>query len=266
MRRFRLMILIAFGLECAPAARADSPAPAKPEAPRVVHLFVALADNDSQGIVPVPKKIGNGEDPDLNLYWGNEEGARGYFKASADWKLVASRKKPSPPILERLVFKHKEREVYLVADGYRGRCIAVALKDFFEAAAGGEAIAIEAGAEGPKLEAGGKADLVAFLGHNGLMDNEVAAPAVRKGGGKPAIVLCCASRQFFEKILAELGARPILLTNQLMYPAACVLKGALDGWMRGESAERIRERASEAYAKNQNISLKSAKGMFAAKD
>lgn len=29
---------------------------------RTVHVFVALADNQYQGIVPVPPKLGNGDD------------------------------------------------------------------------------------------------------------------------------------------------------------------------------------------------------------
>ena len=40
------------------------------QSPRIVHVFVALADNVNQGIVPVPAKLGNGEDPVHNLYWG----------------------------------------------------------------------------------------------------------------------------------------------------------------------------------------------------
>src|SRR5215813_9455895 len=39
--------------------------------PRTVHVFVALADNDHQGIVPVARILGNGEDPEHNLYWGS---------------------------------------------------------------------------------------------------------------------------------------------------------------------------------------------------
>jgi hypothetical protein len=38
--------------------------------PRIVHVFVALADNQHQGIVPVPAALGNGRDPQRNLYWG----------------------------------------------------------------------------------------------------------------------------------------------------------------------------------------------------
>ncbi|HST23582.1 MAG TPA: hypothetical protein VLR90_20895, partial [Blastocatellia bacterium] len=36
---------------------------------RVIHVLVALCDNEHQGIVPVPAKIGNGDDPQNNLYW-----------------------------------------------------------------------------------------------------------------------------------------------------------------------------------------------------
>ena len=37
---------------------------------RLVHVFVALADNAHQGIVPVPAALGNGDDAAQNLYWG----------------------------------------------------------------------------------------------------------------------------------------------------------------------------------------------------
>ena len=50
--------------------RTSSPAPAG----RVAHVIVALADNRYQGIVPVPPAIGNGDDPDRNLYWGTRYG------------------------------------------------------------------------------------------------------------------------------------------------------------------------------------------------
>ena len=39
-------------------------------ADKTIGVFIALADNDSQGIVKVPKAIGNGNDPERNLYWG----------------------------------------------------------------------------------------------------------------------------------------------------------------------------------------------------
>ena len=35
--------------------------------PLVAHVIVALCDNESQGIVPVPARLGNGHDPGSNL-------------------------------------------------------------------------------------------------------------------------------------------------------------------------------------------------------
>jgi hypothetical protein len=34
---------------------------------KVIHVLVALCDNENQGIVPVPAHLGNGEDPNRNL-------------------------------------------------------------------------------------------------------------------------------------------------------------------------------------------------------
>ena len=53
-------------------------------AQKVVHVFVALCDNKNQGIVPVPEKIGNGQDANLNLYWGCGYGVRTFFKKIGD--------------------------------------------------------------------------------------------------------------------------------------------------------------------------------------
>ena len=38
------------------------------EGEKIIHVFVALCDNKYQGIVPVPKAIGNGQYPANNLY------------------------------------------------------------------------------------------------------------------------------------------------------------------------------------------------------
>ena len=37
---------------------------------KVIHVLVALCDNENQGIVPVPAFLGNGEDTQRNLYCG----------------------------------------------------------------------------------------------------------------------------------------------------------------------------------------------------
>ena len=57
---------------------------------KTIHIFVALCDNKYQGIVKVPEKIGNGQDPENNLYWGCAYGIKTYFKRSKEWKFIKS--------------------------------------------------------------------------------------------------------------------------------------------------------------------------------
>src|SRR2546423_1366193 len=104
--------------------------------PRTVHVFVALADNQNQGIIPVPPRLGNGLDPAHNLYWGAAAGVKTFFRRSADWSVVSCGQRPKPEVMERCVFKHRSANVYLVADAYRGDEIRQAILDFFDAAAG----------------------------------------------------------------------------------------------------------------------------------
>jgi len=89
--------------------------------PRIVHVFVALADNQHQGIIPVPAKLGNGDDPNHNLYWGAAYGIKTFFARSAEWQLLAPSRKPKAEVLERCVFKHRTLNVYLVADALSGK-------------------------------------------------------------------------------------------------------------------------------------------------
>src|SRR5262249_43639725 len=91
--------------------------------PRTIHVFVALADNKNQGIVPVAARLGNGEDPVNNLYWASAYGVKAYFSHSTDWQLLAAGQKPKPEVLERCIFKHRTQNVYLIADAYQGNKI-----------------------------------------------------------------------------------------------------------------------------------------------
>jgi len=129
---------------------------------------VALCDNVNQGIVPVPIKIGNGQDPANNLYWGCGFGVKTFFKKQANWKLIKQIKNPDIQIYERLVFKHDEFPVYMIADAYDGAAIRQTITDFLNYAAGLNKIQIDVDAE--KITGGGNADLICYVGHDGLMD------------------------------------------------------------------------------------------------
>jgi hypothetical protein len=228
---------------------------------KVVHVLVALCDNENQGIVPVPAFLGNGEDTRKNLYWGAAFGVKTFFSKSQNWQKLAEIDNPKENVLQRIVFKHKTENVYLVADAYRGSKMRETVDDFFAAAAGAkrENVALK----DLTLQILGSANLVAFVGHNGLMDFKLEnQPAKRDDDVRDAVILACASRNYFSAPLKKTSANPLLWTSNLMAPEAYILHDALEGWTRGESDEQVRNRAAAAYAKYQKISLKSAQNLL----
>jgi len=273
---FLVALLATFISACSPTSpvvrSATSTAHGTPEKPApvnrvpVIHVFVALADNINQGIVPVSASLGNGDNPTTNLYWGAAFGVRTFFSKSKDWQLVSKIANPHTAVLERLVFKHRQRELYMVADAYQGKEISQATRDFLEAASGraGDVVKVKTAAGETEFNADGSADLVAYVGHNGLMDFKLhAPPQARDDRGRKAIILACASKQYFSDPLKQTGASPLLWTTNLMAPEAYVLSAAFDGWMNKESDEAVRSRAATAYHKYQNCGLKAAHKLFA---
>ena len=248
-------------LVCAAAFRAS---PARADA-RSVHVFVALADNKHQGIVPVPAKLGNGDDPRNNLYWGALYGVKTYLRKSRDWTLLSTTSRPTKPVLERCVFQHKNKDVFLVADAYRGAEIRQAVADFLSAAGGKGPAVVRV--SGRRIKTHGAADLVAYVGHNGLMDFTIQqAAAQAKGRGRDAIVLACKSKPYFGPRLSRLKARAVLLTTGLMAPEAYTLEAALDGWIAGASPNEIRDKAARAYHKYQKCGLRAARRLFVSEE
>jgi hypothetical protein len=228
---------------------------------KLIHVLVALCDNEYQGIVPVPARIGNGDDPANNLYWGARFGVKTFFKRANDWKSIAESRNPRAEILERLVFKHQTKDVYLIADAYRGREIKRCVADFFDFSAGRAVETVKANSDG--LHAGGGADLVAYVGHDGLMDFSLdSRPQKADNRPRDAVMLACLSKRYFAEPLRNTGASPLLWTTGLMAPEAYVLKAAIDGWVLNEDGERIRRRAAAAYNQYQQCGMNAASRLF----
>ena len=228
----------------------------------VIHVFVALADNVNQGIVPVSASLGDGDSPKTNLYWGAAFGIRTFFSRNRDWELISVTQGPNATILERCIFKHRRASLLMVADAYQGKEISQTTMDFLDAAAGkpGEKLKIA----DVEFHTGGSADLVAYIGHNGLMDFKLPShPKRRDGRQRRAIILACASKLYFAPALEQSGATPLLWTTNLMAPEAYVLSAAIDGWIKKESDEQVRLRAADAYHKYQKCGVRAARGLFA---
>ena len=212
--------------------------------PKRIHVFVALADNEHQGIAKVPAKIGNGDDAANNLYWGTTDGFKSVFGRSKAWKLEKTEENPTPQILERRSYRHTSKDCVLVAEAWRGKSIHPCLEAFFA-----------------NLRTR-QSNLTAFIGHNGLMDGPLTVSPLDTASSTEAIVLCCMSAGWFKPYLEALKARPFLTTEQFMYPGSFLLRDALDVWLRGGPRSEIRMAAAKSYAANQKISVKAAAGVF----
>ena len=227
---------------------------------QTAHIFVALCDNKYQGIVPVPEKIGNGQDPANNLYWGAMYGVKTYFKNSKDWKLVKAYKL-NDTVLERLIFKHKTKDFYLIADAYDGKEIQKTTEDFLYSSSGQQKDTLNI--DNKTIGINGNANLVAYIGHDGLMDFQLKDDFKNEDQKKrDAIILACYSKHYFGPFLEDANINPLVWTSNLMAPEAYILHDALSGYLAKESNTEIQNRAATAYSKYQKCSLKAAKNLL----
>jgi hypothetical protein len=229
---------------------------------RTIHVFVALCDNKYQGIVPVPAKLGNGKDPRNNLYWGAAYGVKSYFKyKTTDWNILESYKSENPFILERVLFIHATEDIFMLADAYDGEKIKDCTIDFVKTA--NDQNPIEISYDSINLKFGGNADLVAYVGHDGLMDFDINIEYKTEIKNKTdVIILACYSKHYFSPKIKKAKANPILWTTHLMAPEAYTLKAAIDGWILNESGFEIEERAAQSYNKYQKCGINGSRNLF----
>ncbi|AGC76657.1 hypothetical protein LX97_01318 [Nonlabens dokdonensis] len=247
-----LLLFLVFGAHMLSAATKDV---------KTIHVYVALCDNVNQGIAPVPEQIGNGQNPFHNLYWGAGYGLKTYFKKSKDWSLIRIVKDVDSLILERVLFKHKKSGTYLLADAYDGAYIKQTTIDFLEASAGRNGFQINDG--DTQLCFGGDANLLSYIGHNGLMEFDVNGAFSQPSTNKiETIILACYSKHYFSKYLKQTNAIPLLWTSHLMAPEAYTLKYAIDGWINKEKNTKIAERAALAYHKYQRCGINAARKLL----
>lgn len=230
-------------------------------AQKTIHVYVALCDNENQGIVPVSKTLGNGQNPNTNLYWGALYGVKTHLKKSKDWIFIKTLKSKNPQILDRALFKHATTATYLLAEAYDGKYIKNTTIDFLESLAGNTRKTVLH--KGQELVFGGKADLVSYIGHDGLMEFRVKGNFTNTSEHKrDAIILACISKRYFAPYVTQTKANPLVWSTGLMSPEAYTLAWALEGWIKDESNEEIRLRAAKAYDHYQKCGLKGAKRLL----
>jgi hypothetical protein len=239
----------------------SAPEIAKNKQFKIIHVFVALCDNEHQGIAKVPPKIGNGKDPENNLYWGCDFGTKTFIKKHKDWQLVQTIINPREKVLERCIFKHKTRDVLMVADAYNGEFIKLCTNDFLQSCSGNFNNFFTIAQD--TIACGGKADLLAYIGHDGLMEFKLEDPFAAKNKDKrEAIILACISQSYFAPYLKQTEAQPLVWTTGLMAPEAYTLVAAIEGWILGKPKADIREMSAQAYHQYQKCPIQSARNLL----
>jgi len=240
--------------------------------PIVAHVIVALCDNIHQGIVPVPKALGDGQNPRTNLYWGAMYGFRTYFIRRAGYRLLVEKNNPNPGILQKVIFYKSiersgiPRNVFIVGEAWDGKKMKDSINRFLRIAAGNdmESQKIRIDQREVDLSYGGMSALVGFVGHNGLMDFTLDSEPISRNGvpARSSVVLACSSKPYFLDLLKRGGSHPLLLTTGLMAPEAYTLDAIIKAFVAGKPPSGIRDTASAAYHKYQKCGLKAAKKLF----
>ncbi len=244
--------------------------------PLVVEVHVPLCDNTVLRCGNA--KLGDGNNPETNLYWATTPGFGEWFKRrGGGWKRVklASDDTGDEDVLALHVYRRtiqasaawRKRgapasfELDVVIHGWRGTAIDRALAAYAADTASTTTHSI-ALADGTTLAAGGAAQIVAWVGHNRLMDVETfewpAAPPETKG----TIAIACHTAAYMEDNVPAATRVPLLMTRDFLFSNAAPLEAAVLAFATGGGYQAIRTDATVAYAKVQDRPVAKMGGVF----
>ncbi len=239
--------------------------------PMVVTVYVALCDNESQGIIPVKNpSICDGDVPERNLYWSTSGGLKGWARKHG-WKRVY-RERSNASILDASVWRKRARPggelkargvkkpfyIYLVGLAYRGVEIDLAMRDYLHAVNHDQHKTISLD-DNTTLIFGGKSHIVGYLGHDYFLDVDADEHTALMGENegksvlaKGTFALACEGNEFIRPAISRQNVYIFILNKQLAYPGAWTIGGIVEGVAWGESGRQIHKRAARAFADGMN--------------
>lgn len=214
--------------------------------PLAVDVIVPLCDNTI--IACGNAKLGDGDNPETNLYWATTPGfGRWFARAGSGWQRVKVKPDADPDVLARVVYRRtqsapaswKKRgvpatfSIEITIRAWRGSAIDRALASYAQL-----------------LASDTPAHLVAWVGHNRLMDLDAFEwPAVSsKTTTKGAIAIACHTAVYMEHDVAGAERVPLLMTRDLLFANAAPLEATVLAFAAGGDYARIRSAAVDAYA------------------
>ena len=227
----------------------------------VVEVHVPLCDNTI--IACGNAKLGDGNNPATNLYWSTTPGFGQWFqRKGSGWTRVSIEKKDTgdKDVLEKHTYRRtittpaawrkrgvgKQYTLEVVVRAWRGSAIDRALAAYAADVSG----------------KGTNAQLVAFVGHNRLMDlDEFTWPTPGKEV-KGAIAIACDTAPYMKKQVSAATRVPLLMTSDLLFANAAPLEAAVLAFARGGGYAQIRKDAATAYAGVRKRSVAHVIGAF----
>ncbi len=229
--------------------------------PLVVEVHVPLCDNDI--IRCGNAKLGDGDNPATNLYWATTPGFGYWFRRKGSgWTEVSVEKENTgdADVLEKRTYRRtiatpaawrkrgapKRYELVVVIRAWRGSAIDRALAAYAADISG----------------KGTDAQLVAFVGHNRLMDIDEFAWPAPGSDVKGTIAIACATAPYMKDTVSAATRVPLLMTSGLLFANAAPLEASVLAFARGGGYAAIRRDAATAYAGVQKRPVARVQGTF----
>jgi hypothetical protein len=244
--------------------------------PLVAEVHVPLCD--SSLIDCGNAKLGDGDNLATNLYWATSPGFGVWFsRGGSGWKRVLRQKATGDSdLLQVDVYRRtveapaswRKRgaparfELDVVIRAWRGKAIDRALAAYAADLSGGAARPLTLD-DGTKLQAGGAAQLVSWVGHNRLMDSSDAYGWPASGRDvKGTLFIACHTARYIEDTVVGPTRVPLLATRDFLFSNAAPFEAALLAFTAGAGYARMREVAVAAYAAVQKQPAQKLGGIF----
>jgi hypothetical protein len=255
--------------------------------PLVVEVHVPLCDNNI--IACGNAKLGDGDNPETNLYWSTTPGFGSWFnRKSSGWKRVLKLREGETGDVDVLALHVYRRhvnapaawwkrgaptkiEIDIVVHGWRGSAIDRALAAYAAdiSGQGVRTITLDksgtrsgAAADAPTLDAGGAAQIVAWVGHNRLMDLDAYTWPAAGSATKGTIAIACHTAAYMEENVPSATRVPLLMTRDFLFANAAPLEAAVLAFVSGGTYAKIRLAAATAYAGVREREVKHVFGAF----
>jgi hypothetical protein len=238
-------------------------------------VHVPLCDSS---IIPCGNaKLGDGENPETNLYWSTTPGfGRWFARRGGGWKrMKLDGETGDKDVLAVHIYRRKASasaawrkrgapatfELDIVVRAWRGTAIDRALAAYAQDISGGgpRDVKLEGG---EVLHAGGAAQIIAWVGHNRLMDLESFDWPKASSTTKGTIAIACHTAAYMEESVSAKTRVPLLMTRDFLFANAAPLEAAVLAFARGGTYQAIRGDAATAYAGVQKRPVAKIAGAF----